>query len=467
MAAAGTPPGALLDEPTRAHLASLYSLLSIGRGTTESETCLLAIDRAFTHARADCAAITPARRRRGLIVAAQRGFRLPLEVRSDEGIVGRALAVEEVVQGGPGLGGPDALLERHGLTAALAIPVPDHTGRPLGAFLVGRRRPVPFEPDTIGALVVAAARLGESLQPRPDGPREEAAPAAFFESLDPSRTAAAVASAATARLGADAAAILWPDGDRFVLAGGAGLPDERDGAERLANDRDRRGDARALRPGRGRAVGSGARTVPGRDAAGRAAALGGRLADRPPRGRRRAALRDRAVAGLHASGRRRAPERASARRVGSLRPRGADRGRAATDRGPRRRRRPARGHGEPPGGRSRSAGARSETAWGTPKPRGISSTRRRPRGESRRVSDGSLASRRASGAHAAAPVDISAAIRDSVRATERLWATEGVVPSVTLDLEPVPPVRVHPDELRHAVHHLLQNAREAGDSAAR
>jgi CheY-like chemotaxis protein/anti-sigma regulatory factor (Ser/Thr protein kinase) len=70
-----------------------------------------------------------------------------------------------------------------------------------------------------------------------------------------------------------------------------------------------------------------------------------------------------------------------------------------------------------------------------------------------------------SGAHAAAPVDISAAIRDSVRATERLWATEGVVPSVTLDLEPVPPVRVHPDELRHAVHHLLQNAREAGDSA--
>jgi CheY-like chemotaxis protein len=68
------------------------------------------------------------------------------------------------------------------------------------------------------------------------------------------------------------------------------------------------------------------------------------------------------------------------------------------------------------------------------------------------------------GAQAPPPVDIGAAVRDSVRATERLWANEGIVPTVTLDLEPVPPVRVHPDELRHAVHHLLQNAREAGDT---
>jgi signal transduction histidine kinase/CheY-like chemotaxis protein len=68
-----------------------------------------------------------------------------------------------------------------------------------------------------------------------------------------------------------------------------------------------------------------------------------------------------------------------------------------------------------------------------------------------------------SGAHAANPLDIVAAVRDSVRVTERLWASEGRVPSVTLDLEPVPPVRVHPEELRQALHHLLQNAREAGD----
>jgi CheY-like chemotaxis protein/anti-sigma regulatory factor (Ser/Thr protein kinase) len=50
-----------------------------------------------------------------------------------------------------------------------------------------------------------------------------------------------------------------------------------------------------------------------------------------------------------------------------------------------------------------------------------------------------------------------------VRATERLWANEGSVPTVTLDLEPVPPVRVDPDEFRQALQHLLQNAREAGD----
>ena len=156
---------------------------------------------------------------------AQRGFRLPLEIRPSEGIVGRALASDEVVQGGPGLGGPDALLEQHGLGAALAIPVPDHAGLPLGALLVARRRPVPFEPDTIGALVVAAARLGESLETRPAGPREDAVPTALFESLDPSRAAAAVASAARARLGADAAAVLWPEGDGFVLAGGVGLPE--------------------------------------------------------------------------------------------------------------------------------------------------------------------------------------------------------------------------------------------------
>ena len=45
IAAANAPPGALLDEPTRARLAGLQSLLAIGRGTSRSEACLLAIDR--------------------------------------------------------------------------------------------------------------------------------------------------------------------------------------------------------------------------------------------------------------------------------------------------------------------------------------------------------------------------------------------------------------------------------------
>jgi CheY-like chemotaxis protein len=70
-----------------------------------------------------------------------------------------------------------------------------------------------------------------------------------------------------------------------------------------------------------------------------------------------------------------------------------------------------------------------------------------------------------SGAPSAGPLDIAAAVRDAVRATERLWASDSGAPRVTLDLEPVPPVRVDPDELRHAVHHLLQNARESGGHA--
>ncbi len=187
VASAAAPPGVLLDEPTRAHLASLHSLLAIGRGTTAAEACFLAIDRALTHARADCAAIIRPDGETGPVVLAERGFRLPLEVRAGEGIVGRALGSNEVVQGGPGLGGPDALLELHGLGAALVIPVADHAGLPVGAFLVGRRRPVPFEPDTIGALVVAAARLGESLEARPAATREDAGLTTLFESLDPSR----------------------------------------------------------------------------------------------------------------------------------------------------------------------------------------------------------------------------------------------------------------------------------------
>ena len=118
VASAAAPPGVLLDEPTRAHLASLHSLLAIGRGTTSAEACFLAIDRALTHARADCAAIIRPDGDAGPIVVAQRGFRLPLEIRPSEGIVGRALASDEVVQGGHGLGGPDAVASLLGRASA-------------------------------------------------------------------------------------------------------------------------------------------------------------------------------------------------------------------------------------------------------------------------------------------------------------------------------------------------------------
>jgi CheY-like chemotaxis protein/anti-sigma regulatory factor (Ser/Thr protein kinase) len=65
--------------------------------------------------------------------------------------------------------------------------------------------------------------------------------------------------------------------------------------------------------------------------------------------------------------------------------------------------------------------------------------------------------------HAAVALDLGALVRESVRATEALWAGEEGAPLVTLDLEPVPPIRGHPDELRQALQHFLRNAREATD----
>lgn len=465
VASAAALPGVLLDEPTRAHLASLHSLLAIGRGTTSAEACFLAIDRALTHARADCAAIIRPEGDAGPIVLAQRGFRLPLEIRPSEGIVGRALASNEVVQGGPGLGGPDTLLEQHGLGAALVIPVPDHPGLPLGALLVARRRPVPFEPDTIGALVVAAARLGESLETRPAGTREDTVPTTLFESLDAARAATAVASEARARLGADAAAVLWPEGDGFVLAGGVGLPE---GAIVPAGSPTVTAVAETREP-----VVAVADAAPDAELA--------RCLGATPRAVLPLSVDEWLIAVLALGSARPCGTvlspvftRAAAVALRNARLHAESRGTAGE----------TPGDAEPPPIVGTDAGAAplgdmasllavvlgrlaavrdrvgdheaardlvhaEEAAWRVAE--GI----RRVLGFAPRA-----------GAHPPSPVDVGAAVRDSVRATERLWASEGAVPEVTLDLEPVPPVRVHPDELRHAVHHLLQNAREAGDSAA-
>jgi len=461
VASASTPPGVLLDEPTRAHLASLHSLLAIARDTTAAEARFLAIDRALTHARADCAAIIQSDGDAGLSVVAQRGFRLPLEVHASEGIVGRALGSEEVVQGGPGLGGPDALLELHGVGAALAIPVPGRAGLPLGVLLVGRRRPVPFEPDTIGALVVAAARLGESLETRPTATREDAVPTTLFESLDPSRTAAAVAGAVAAQLGADAAAVLWPEGDGFVLAGGVGLADS------------------AAAPSDSPMVSAAAETrepvVATPDAA-----PDGELAQclsTTPRAVLPLSVDEWLIAVLA---------------LGSRGPCGTalspafTRAAAVALRNARFHAESQRASGEPSAneapptvGRDAGAAPLGDMASLLAVVLGRLAAVRDRVGDqeaSRDLAHAEEAAWRVAegirrvlgfaprpGAQAPSPVDIGAAIRDSVRATERLWATEGAVPEVMLDLEPVPPVRVHPDELRHAVHHLLQNAREAGD----
>jgi len=66
-----------------------------------------------------------------------------------------------------------------------------------------------------------------------------------------------------------------------------------------------------------------------------------------------------------------------------------------------------------------------------------------------------------SGSTPAVPVDLVALVRDTVQATEALWAHAGHGRAVSLDLEPVPPLRVHADEFRQVLRHLLDNAREA------
>ena len=151
-------------------------------------------------------------------------------------------------------------------------------------------------------------------------------PPALFESLDPSRTAAAVASAASGPArGRGGGGLLWPDGDGFVLAGGAGLPDGATAPsvsptlEAVAETREPfvpAADAPAD-PELARCLGATPRAVLPLSVDEWLVAA--------PRGRQRAALRDRAVAALHARRRRRAPERASPRRVAIAPRRGAGR----------------------------------------------------------------------------------------------------------------------------------------------
>lgn len=455
VAAANAPPGALLDEPTRAHLAGLRGLLAIGRGTTPSEASVLAIDRVLTQARADCAAIIRSDGSTGLTVVAQRGFRLPLAPGADEGIVGRAIRSGEVVQGGPGLGVPDAVMDAEGLGAALAVPLPDRAGAPFGALLAGRRRAVPMEPDVVAALVLVADRLADALGPPPESPREEPAPATLFESLDPARTGEVVAREAAARLGADVAAVLLPNGDGFVLAGASGLPHDAPAPR----------DVMTLE-----SVASSGRPW-------RAAATGGdtalaRWLGTMPRAVLPLASEDGLVALLVVGG----PESCGT----ALPPSFAGAATLAL--------RNARLHAES-----------LRTAAGSPPPT-LSPAAPVPLGDMAsllaiilgrlaavrdRVADpgaardlaqaeeaawrvaealrGVLGFTPGSGAPPAAPIDFAALVRESVRATERLWAGQGGGPPIALDLETVPPVAVHPDEFRQVLHHLLQNAREAMD----
>lgn len=457
--AAAAQPGALLDEQTRARLAALQSLLAIGGAATAREACLLAVDRAITHGRADFAAVVRRDPDGAIETLAQRGFRLPLTPREDEGIVDRSLRTGEIVQAAPGLGGPDAFLDAHGIGSALVMPILDRTGTPAAALLAGRRRAVPFEPDAIGALIVVADRVAASLDARPVTPADEGTPSAIFASLDLERTSRAVAAEISRRLEAEAVAILVLDGDALLLAGGVGLsnaattpgwsPDLATVASSRRPWTPVAGDQ--ADPKLAACLGAAPQAVLPLTVEDELVALVA-IGDPGPVGwdLAPAFAKDAALAlrnarlhaeSLHALGdappRPEAPSSAGAPlgdmasllavvlgRLASARERATD---AAT---------------------VRDLADAEEAAW-------------RVAEAVRRV----LGFAPGSDPHAAVALDLGALVREGVRATEALWAGEAGAPPLTLDLEAVPPIRGYPDELRQALQHFLKNAREATDGS--
>jgi signal transduction histidine kinase/CheY-like chemotaxis protein len=339
----------------------------------------------------------------------------------------------------------------------LAIPIHDQSGVPAGVLLVARRRPVPFEADAIGTLVVVADRLAEALRPRPDIARDEAVTSRLFASLDLPTTAATVASEAKARLGAEIVAVLVPDDDGFALAGTAGL----------SHASPVPGHAATLRE-----VAATARPWTSDPNASDEPALADWLGV-PPRAVLPLSLDERVIALLVVAG------------VGSS---GTTALSPAFQHAAAIALRNARLHAE-----SLEAFTRPPSISGSPDASPpapltdmasllavvlgrLAAARERVAdpATTRDLADAEEAAWRAaeairrvlgfvpdSSTPPAMPVDLAALVRDAVRTTEGLWAREGRGPAVTLDLDTGPPVRVHSDEFRHVLRHLLENAREA------
>jgi signal transduction histidine kinase/CheY-like chemotaxis protein len=454
---AAEPPGARLDEATRRELAALESLLGVARGLGEVDAALLAADRALWAGGADCAAVVAPQSGGAWCILGQRGFASPLPRETGEigGIVARAATLREPVQAAPGLGGPDPWLARHGLDSGVALPVMGHDGGVVAVLLAGRRRATPFDTDALGKLlVVAAALAGPLTVGRIVG---DQAPPAWFESLDLPTVADAVARAAGERVGARAAAILVPEGDRLVLAGGAGLPSDAE-----APPRDEAPVAAALLERQPWTASAEAVATPGLL----------RCLGAPPGAVLPLVADDAVVALLALAGcdPRRARLAPAFLRPAAVALRNAQLHAATADRraGP-----PLEGPGAPgpahvPLGDLANLLAVVLGRLAALREHGLGTEAARELDVAERA-----AWRAADAVHQIlgfapgprdaqdAPLDLAGVVRGTVQASERRWAAEGGGPPIELDLETVPPVRGSPDEIRHALEHLLQNAREA------
>jgi signal transduction histidine kinase/CheY-like chemotaxis protein len=228
LAPAAAPAGEPLDEGERRRLAPLESLLAIGPTLGLDPALLLVVDRAIHAAGADCAAVFVATPAGDLEATAHRGFNAaPPRMAGGEGIVGRAFREQEGIRAGPAHEAADPLLHAHGLRQAIALPAAPAGEAPLGVLFAGRRRAAPFAGDALEVLRHVADRAGLVLRLAAGGVGSGAAGLLLGEDLDPVATAARVAEALAAWLGASPLALLLRDGEDLRLAGGVGLAPDR------------------------------------------------------------------------------------------------------------------------------------------------------------------------------------------------------------------------------------------------
>jgi len=455
-AAEAVPSGEPLDEPTRARLAGLESVLAVGPHLGRQVALLLAVDRVIHQAGADCAALFLPNAEGGLQSEAQRGFHLgPLRLATDEGLVGRAFGEGETIRGVPAHQAVDRLLREHDILQALAIPVRAPAGPVVAVLFAGRRRPAAFGDEALATLRLLAERVGltlatasPALEPPPDLLE-------LARELDLDRAAARVARVLAARLGAERAVVLLPEG--------AGI--------RPVADLDGPRRSGALSP------------VPEAVAATLRGAPSGVLGPHEPEpavdvlvgSQFRAvipiAIDDQVVAVLVAGGPRPLPTAA----LGGLLPLAGAALRnarllAETTAGLEDRRAAGRQAPSPPPVRdfanllavilarvglarerigdpalAAELGVAEEAAW-----RAVEAVR-----SLLGFAPGERDTPRV-------PLDLGAVIREAVEDARRQWASRpGSPPVVTLDLVPLPPIRGCADDLREALRHLLDNAAEA------